>query len=148
MQELVFRPISNLSRLPAMSAEPGAPRQRWRRRIAAVAVRAALLLFVLGLIIRLTIRDRILVANTIYHATPGSVLCVLGAVSAYWARTRFGRRGAAVIATAAIGCGAMWCWTAWSFRSPPDDLPGVRVVTWNLSHGHWGLEGLAAAAAK
>lgn len=131
-----------------MSAEQGAPRRQWKRRIAVVAVRAAFVLFTLGLAIRLTIRDRVLVANTIYYATPWSVLCVLGLFSAFWTKSRFGRAWATGVALAAVGSGAMWCWSAWSFRSTPDDLTGVRVVTWNLSHGRWGLKGLAAAAAS
>jgi endonuclease/exonuclease/phosphatase (EEP) superfamily protein YafD len=103
---------------------------------------------VLGLAVRLTVRDHILVANTIYYATPWSVLAVLGLVSAAWIRSRWGRRWAVVTAMAALGCVGMWCWTAWSFRPAPDDLTGARVITWNLGHGRWGLEGLAGAAAN
>jgi len=131
-----------------MSAEPAAPRRRWTRRIGQVAGRAAVVLFVVGLVVRLTVRDRVLVANTIYYATPWSVLCVLGIIGVFWTRSRLGKRWAAAIATAALGCGAMWLWSAWSFRAAPSDRTGVRVVTWNLSHGRWGLAGLASAAAE
>jgi len=131
-----------------MSADLIAPRRRWVPRIGRIAVRAVVLLFFLGLVVRLTIRDRLLGANTIFYATPWSVLCALGIVSTIWARSRWGKRPATAFALAAVGCGTMWLWSAWSFRAAPSDLTGVRVVTWNLSHGRWGLAGLAAAAAE
>jgi endonuclease/exonuclease/phosphatase (EEP) superfamily protein YafD len=97
---------------------------------------------------RLTVRDCVLVANTIFYATPWSVLCVLGVLSSLWLRSRsVGRWWIRGVAITAAACGGMWMWSAWSFRSVPGDMSGVRVVTWNLSHGKWGLEGLAAAAA-
>jgi vancomycin resistance protein VanJ len=131
-----------------MSADPIPPRQRWTQRIGRVLLRAAIALFCLGLLVRLTVRDRILVANTIYYATPWSVLCALGIVSAFWTKSRLRRRWATAIAMTALACGAMWVWSAWLFRAAPSDGNGIRVMTWNLSHGRWGLAGLAAEAAR
>jgi endonuclease/exonuclease/phosphatase (EEP) superfamily protein YafD len=62
-------------------------------------------------------------------------------------RSRLGRRGTTAIALAAVACGGMWLGTSWSFRAASSDR-GIRVVTWNLAHGRWGLAGLAKEAAS
>jgi len=132
-----------------MSIETARPGRRWYQWIARGAAKGALLLFVLGLLVRLTIRDRVVVANTIYYATPWSVLFGLGVISALWLRSRLTlRRWSAGVAMVAAVCGVLWVTSAWSFRPKPADMTGVRVMTWNLAHGRWGLEELAAAAAR
>jgi vancomycin resistance protein VanJ len=121
------------------------PQRRWRRAVTYACLGMALT----GLVIRLTVRDRFLIGNTIYYATPWSVLCVLMLVAARGLRNaprqRQIRTGLRVLA---LACAVAWAATAWSV-TPTSSHPGaLRIVTWNLAHGRWGLKGLAAAVAE
>ncbi len=120
-----------------------------RQRIATAIGGFALALFVVGLAVRLSVRDRVLIANTIYYATPWSVLCVLGCIAAWRLKTQRARRPVTVSLTiAALACGASWAATALSFRGTAVEPGDVRILCWNLAHGKLGLSGLAAAAAQ
>ena len=129
--------------------DPLPSRKTWRARLDSVATCLALTLFGAGLIVRLTVQDRILVANTIYYATPWSILCVLGGFCSWRLRSRGVRkRHLAALAIAAAGCGVAWSRTSW-FHLETEPAPSdIRVMTWNLGHGNLGLRGLAEAAAS
>ncbi len=95
-------------------------------------------------------RDRFLVANTLFYATPWSVLAVMG-LFASW-QLDPGRRSSfqiRLLRAAGLACGIVWGLTSWSFSDPPPASGStVRVMTWNLGHGRRGLEQLAAEAAE
>jgi len=132
-----------------MSNETVAAGRNWRRKAGEWTAKGATLLFVLGLLVRLTIQDRLLGANTIYYATPWSVLCVLGGVSAFWLKPRRAARSIRwATGLASLACAGMWLSTAWLSKPALDATGAARVMTWNLAHGRWGLHGLADAAAE
>ncbi|WP_145029002.1 endonuclease/exonuclease/phosphatase family protein [Caulifigura coniformis] len=131
-----------------MPNESAATRRSWWRRIPGIAGKCAVALFVLGLAVRLTVRDRWVVANTLYYATPWSILFVLGCLSAVWLRRRRAARPLAwVTGLVAVACAGIWFSTSWRTGPSARGAGDVRAMTWNLAHGRWGLEGLAKAAA-
>ena len=121
----------------------------WRRRLGTVLPRVSLVVFLIGLVVRLTVRDRFLVANTINYATPWSVLCVLGCIAG-WQRPGHGppQPWKRLFLAGAVLCGMAWIGTSWFSRAAVDQPDHIRVVTWNLAHGNLGLPALAAAAAE
>jgi endonuclease/exonuclease/phosphatase (EEP) superfamily protein YafD len=105
-------------------------RRTWRGILFGIAT-AATALFVLGLVLQFSIRDRVPGFSILYYATPWPVLAVCGGVLAlYWHRHR--RRtvasGLAAAAFVALGC---WLTLDWEWRRPPASNGALRVVLWN-----------------
>ena len=99
---------------------------------------------VLAVIIRLTVKDRILVASTLYYATPPAVIGALALLAGtIWCRR--GRRGLGwSLIVAAVPCFVWHGVTNWR-QAENAATPGpLRIVVWNTSHGSFGLDGLAA----
>ncbi len=132
-----------------MRLQPALMSRPWLRRLFAAGMRACAVLFVVGLAVRLSIADRVVIANTIYYATPWSVLAVLGALTFRQLKSRpasrFARRAAGL---ATLGCAVAWGAASCSWKGGTPQPGDLRVLTWNLGHGNLGLSQLATIAAQ
>lgn len=118
----------------------------WRTRKSVANVAA--MLFVAGLLIRLTVADRVLVASTIYYATPWSILAALAGIRAIYERSRRNPRASLGWMLAAAACGGTWLGATWHSRGQRVSGETVRIVTWNMAHGGRGLPGIVHALAE
>lgn len=93
--------------------------------------------------IRLTVRDRIPYAATIFYATPPPLLVVLALFVALRLRRLKWSRVARVVGIA--GTIQFVAWSCVAFRGeqpePPND--SLRIVFWNVSRGDFGYEDVA-----
>ncbi len=69
--EIRLSPGGNSGQTPSMMSGPDPAPITRRARLLRGLARLSLLLFAAGLLVRLTVRDRFLVANTLFYATPG-----------------------------------------------------------------------------
>lgn len=113
-----------------------AARQSRRRRVVCVGLAC---LFWVGLLVRLTIADRILGASTLFYAMPWSVLAVMAAILWRMERKRGHIRASSRWLAAGLLCGLIWAWRTWYARG--DNFIGrtARVVVWNVAHGKHGF---------
>jgi endonuclease/exonuclease/phosphatase (EEP) superfamily protein YafD len=114
-------------------------RPRWLPSLAAA-------MFLIGLAIRLTVGDRLLVASTIYYATPWSILAALAFIKAWYERRRI-IPFRAWLAASGI-CGLLWLSGSLYSRTQTATGPTVRVIQWNMAHGNRGLPGLVDRLAE
>jgi vancomycin resistance protein VanJ len=133
--------------LAGMTTEPAEPTRKLIRTLSRGVATGLTLLFVIGMAIRLTVRDRYVIASTLFYATPWPVLAGLGVLTAWWWR-RAGRAVSVMALLAATVCATGGVTTMWRLPSTQSATPpDFTVLTWNLGHGRWGLPELARTAA-
>jgi hypothetical protein len=105
-------------------------------------------LWILALLVRLTVHDRVPLVAVIYYATPPAVLAVsagLGAIGLLLARRM---RWAAVAAVAGLVC-AGWSYHAtWFEANPQPQQAALRMMFWNTARGVGGWTALADDVSK
>jgi endonuclease/exonuclease/phosphatase (EEP) superfamily protein YafD len=98
-------------------------------------------LFIIGLIVRLSVKDHLPIFAVVYYASPVVVLAALAALAGVGWIVGKRRRLAAVSLVVACAC-LVWWWQVSFFdapdRSGPDDL---RIVYWNTARGRLGWDG-------
>jgi len=89
---------------------------------------------VMGLLLRLTLRDRLPILAAVFYALPSSVVVVVLALScALWLRLRRRRRAIASFLAAVVAL-VVWLETDYVWTAGPDPQEdGLRVVLWNIS---------------
>ncbi len=113
------------------------------RRAQLVVATGGSFVLLLGLLVRLTIRDRTVISALLFYPLPWPVLAGGAAVLAvFWAHLdrRSLSRMSAVLATFAL---LAWAQTSW--RLPPKKTPPaeLRMVLWNVSRPSRGLPAIA-----
>lgn len=112
-----------------------------RLRVRLPAILAAIV--VLGLFVRLTIRDRCPLITLFFYMTPLLLLAVSSASCALiWFRRRR-RRLAAFAVVVSVACTAWWHTTCHFTHNPPSGPAGATVVFWNTARGIAGWANLA-----
>ena len=122
------------------------PSGGWLRRVVRGVVRPGSWLLVAGLLLHLTIRDRVPVLSALYYALPYGVLTPLAMVTTATAWMR-GRRLQTYYWGMVLGFTAVaWYATDWrrSERPLPNQVEPVRVLCWNVCRGFAGWEKIAA----
>jgi hypothetical protein len=102
--------------------------------------------FIVGLSLRLTVRDGIDALAVIFYAAPWPVLTVCGVLGAwYWRQWKKTALGVLLVST---GCTGAWLWTG--YHSGPKDagLADFRVAYWNCARPGWRLRGILPMAAS
>lgn len=112
-------------------------RCRWK---AVVAVLAAVV-WMVGTVIRLTVRDAVPLTSPIFYALPVPVLLIAG-----WIPTRglwrIGRRRLAMLAAAILVCQACF-WAGNAFRRQTDfRKDSLRFLFWNVCRGNLGYDAI------
>jgi vancomycin resistance protein VanJ len=95
-------------------------------------------LFAAGLTVRLTIRDRRLGFDTLYYATPVSVLAALAGFAGVWWLVQRRWKLAVAPLLASLICSIWWYQVTWFHTPQPPPGDGVRVVFWNVANGGTG----------
>lgn len=116
------------------------------RRFLRGALRLATWLLIAGLLLRLTVRDRIPLLSALYYALPYGILTAMAAVVTIAAWRRRNRLHAGywgiVLGFVAVS------WYAADWRTPVRPLPRhakpIRVLCWNVCRGFAGWENIAA----
>ena len=98
---------------------------------------------VAGLLLRVTLQDRIPRLAILFYMTPLIVLTIglLGVAVVYWFRRRIFRSKYAMIL--AILCAGWWASSCVSWRSQPSDTPKTAVLLWNTQRGAAGWPSVA-----
>lgn len=113
-------------------------RRLWVRLPAILAA-----IVVLGLFVRLTIRDRWPLIALFFYMTPLLLLAVFSASCALiWFRRRQ-RRPAAFAVVVSVACTTWWHATCHFTHNPPSGPTGTTVVFWNTARGIAGWTNLA-----
>jgi endonuclease/exonuclease/phosphatase (EEP) superfamily protein YafD len=124
----------------------GGNRRRWTTRLARLLVRSATTLVIVGVVLRLTIRDRVPGLAVLFYALPYGVLVPLAALVTI-ATLRRAPRAQGVywalgLAFLTVG------WAAADWRSHEPELPphdeSIRVLCWNTCRGYAGWERIAS----
>ncbi len=104
--------------------------------------------WILATAIRLTVRDRIPYAATIFYATPPPLLIVLALFVALRLRRLKWSRVARIVGIGGVIQLVAWGWLAFRGEQPepPDD--SLRIVFWNVSRGDFGYEDVAKQIAE
>jgi endonuclease/exonuclease/phosphatase (EEP) superfamily protein YafD len=114
------------------------PRITWRAWAAKVVGMICLSTAVVGLALRVTMRDRIPYLATVFYALPLPVITVFAAAStALLLRRRVAGKVAGVVFAASM----LWCGlTLFRWTTTGDTASSVRVAFWNVSRGArgWG----------
>jgi endonuclease/exonuclease/phosphatase (EEP) superfamily protein YafD len=107
-----------------------------------------LAVLILATLIRLTVRDRVPYAATIFYATPPPLLVVLALFVGLRLRRLKWIRVARVVGIAGTIQFVVWGWVAFRGEQPepPDD--SMRIVFWNVSRGDFGYEDVAKQIAS
>lgn len=122
------------------SASVGA---RIRGVLSALIPPGALVVCLLGLAVRLTVRDRVTGGvNTFYYMTPPIVLAALALIAGGWWLWR--KRWIAALPALALGIGCLvWSYqTTWFHHPPGDSDQAARVLAWNVARGMLGWSGV------
>ncbi|MEN6627955.1 MAG: endonuclease/exonuclease/phosphatase family protein [Candidatus Sumerlaeia bacterium] len=115
----------------------------WARRALRGLPIAFLGLAALGLLVRLTVRDRVPVVSVFYYALPAVVQAALVIVAgASWGLRRKWR----LAAPCAIGAAALLAW--WHhgvfYANAATPAAGPRIVFWNIARGAMGVDAIVA----
>jgi endonuclease/exonuclease/phosphatase (EEP) superfamily protein YafD len=97
-------------------------------------------LCVFAVIVRLTIKDRVLGFDTLYYATPTAVLAGLAGVSGAWWLVLRRWKAAVPALVLGVACLVWWYQGSWYHNPPAAAGDGVRVLFWNVSSGALGWE--------
>jgi endonuclease/exonuclease/phosphatase family metal-dependent hydrolase len=100
-------------------------------------------LWTAGIILRLTIRDRVPLVAVLFYATPPIVLSALAFVAAGLLLKSKCRRFAAVAAISGIVCGCWWSHSSFYQHDSPSVADEFRVLFWNCRHGYHGWKSIA-----
>jgi endonuclease/exonuclease/phosphatase (EEP) superfamily protein YafD len=105
---------------------------------------AGLLFFWLtGVVLRLTIRDRIPLLSVWFYCTPPVVLAVSAIATGGLLFLRKSHRGAIIALALGLACGGWW-WTSSFFHNEVQPTNGaVRLLLWNCRHGYHGWKPIA-----
>ncbi len=133
-----------------MKAQRAALRD-WRglppiRQILPLIVPVGLLgLWLIGVLVRILIRDRLPELAYVYYATPPPVLAALAAAAGAW--WLIGRRWKLAMLPLVLAAGsAVWAYgVMWYHHTPtPNAAGGIRVLFWNAAHGNFGWARVAS----
>ena len=102
-----------------------------------------LAVWILATVIRLTVRDRVPYAATIFYATPPPLLVVLALFVGLRLRRQKWSRVARVVGIGGVIQLVAWGWVAFrgELPEPPDE--SLRIVFWNVSRGDFDYEEVA-----
>jgi vancomycin resistance protein VanJ len=115
-------------------------------RLRRLAQMSAAGLLIVGLILRITVRDEIDRLAIVFYTTPWPVLAILGFVAAaLWVpRKRF---ALAFLVTDLI-CAVVWIVESWERNLQSTDKQDLRVVSWNAEHPRSKLQEAIETARK
>jgi len=110
------------------------------RRVVSLIVPTGLLgLWLIGLLLRLFVQDRLPELAYYYYATPPIVLAALAAAAGVW--WLIGRRWKLAVPPLALATAcAVWAYrVTWFHHAAPANAPhSIRVLFWNAAHGTFG----------
>ena len=127
---------------PAAETDVAAPppKRRWLRWSAKWAVRGCVLLCLLGLVVRLTIRDRVYPLSVAYYALPPVVMALLCLLACAICAVRKSRRAALVLGLAGLMNAGWWYQTSHVRNDPTFAADGIPVLFWNICRGYAGRD--------
>jgi hypothetical protein len=105
-------------------------------RLLPVSIVATMIGWMLAVILRLTLRDRIDGLAPFYYGTPWPVLAVVMAWPALWWWRHERPRTAAVALSAGLACVGVWLATSWTHAPAKTTGGSLRIQYQNVSHPH------------
>jgi len=142
---LMLASMSDTENIPAEKNEQQAgPNTLWKEICFRMAGRSLLVVFVVGLLVRWTVRDSQEIIGAIYYALPWPLLGAMVFAAAYFYRMLSQRTLSRWLTAIGAVCIFGWGISTWQVSvATQSNIGTVRIIFWNTCRGWGGWDGLA-----
>jgi len=102
------------------------------------------LLALVGVALRVSVRDSFQPVAWMYYGLPVPVVVAACAVAGFLFRRLRWLRMARALTVAGIGCAAWWCVESWQWHEPLEVRSAMRAMCWNVARGTFGWQAIAS----